>query len=101
MLEFLEMDQYTNETLMLIVVTIAIGGAFIGIITDIVMQNRGFGPFGNGLIVILGCYIGIHTRNHFAGFMHSDEILTTGGLAATAATTSLLIFGIIKSWVMD
>ena len=101
MLEFLELDQYSNETLVLIALTIFIGGAFVGIITDLVMRNRGFGPIGNGLLVVLGCYIGIHARNHFDGYLRGEEILRTGILAATFATTILLVFGVIKSWITD
>lgn len=99
MLEILALEQYSDETLMLLLITVVVGGGFIGFITDIVMGRRGFGPVGNGLLAILGCFFGIYARNSYVGHVFGNELAVTGGMAAATATAFLLIFGRMKHWL--
>ena len=49
MLQLLGLDQYSPDILAMIVLGVAIAGLVIGYITDLVMSDRGFGPYGNRL----------------------------------------------------
>lgn len=101
MFNMLDIAQYSTEALMLAALIFVIAAFLIGYITDAVLGNRGFGPFGNGCLAILGCFVGVYARHTYFGFANGNEMVITGGLAAATATAMLLILGIIKHWVAD
>lgn len=101
MLQMLDFGNYSREALMLMAVASMIAIFLIGYITDAVLAERGFGPFGNGGLAVVGALVGIYTRQTYFGHSSGDEILITGGLAACAATAMLLALGIVKHWVSD
>lgn len=101
MLQFLRLDHYSNETLLFLLFAVSIGGVVIGLVTDFVMRDRGFGPIGNGALAVLGIGVGIHIRNSFFGSMSPGDLALTGVFAAAAATLLLLILGVAKHWVQD
>ena len=101
MLQALRLDQYTSDTLMLIILGIVLVGVAIGYVTDFVMKDRGFGAIGNGALVILGIGAGVYIRNVFFGTMSPGDFTLTGIFAAATATLLLLLLGVAKHWVQD
>ena len=101
MLELLRLDQYDSDVLTLMMFFVISGGAVVGYITDAVMADRGFGPVGNALLIILGCLLGIYVRNAHFGLMKPGDIITTAIFAAASATLLLMLLGIAKFWVRD
>lgn len=101
MLALLQLDKYPSDALMMIVFAILIAGAIVGYVTDTVMGNRGFGPFGNGMLVIFGAFIGIYLRNAYFGLMEPGDIAVTGIFAAASATLLLMLLGLAKHWIQE
>jgi hypothetical protein len=101
MAEFLKLDQYPADVLWILTFLIIGGGTVVGYITDAVMGNRGFGPIGNGVLVIMGALIGVHVRNAYFGLTSPGDIAITAIFAAAAATLLLMLLGVAKHWVQD
>lgn len=101
MLELLRIQYISSDTLMLLALCIIGIGAVIGYITDSVMGERGFGPIGNGMLVILGAFVGIYIRHAFFRDMDPGDVAITGIFAAASATLLLMLLGLVKHWVQD
>lgn len=101
MLHYFALDHYSTESLLIMLMTLVIGGCFVGYITDYLLEKRGFGPFGNGFLAILGCFSGVYARNAFVGHIFGNELIITELVAASGATAMLLILGSIKHWMSD
>jgi hypothetical protein len=101
MAEFLKLDQYPADVLWILTFLIIGGGTVVGYITDAVMGNRGFGPISNGVLVIMGTFIGVHVRNAYFGLTSPGDIAITAIFAAAAATLLLMLLGVAKHWVQD
>ncbi len=99
MLQFLKLDQYSNDTLIFLFFVTAIMGAVIGYVTDFVMKERGFGAIGNGALAVLGIAVGIYIRNAYFDTMSPGDLALTGVFAAATATLLLLVLGVAKHWV--
>ena len=101
MLQLLRLEHYPTEVLLYALLALLIVGFIVGYITDSVMGDSGFGPFGNGTLAIFGAFVGIYIRNNFFGRMDPGDIFVTGFFAAVAATLMLLLLGVAKHWVQD
>jgi len=101
MLQLFGLDEYSPDMLAVIALAVAIAGFVIGYITDSVMSDRGFGPYGNGFLAILGGFTGIYTRHAFFGWLRGQEVLIIGSFAVATATLMLLLLGVAKHWVQD
>ena len=98
MLQTLRIEQLSTDALILLTLLAIVAGAVIGYLTDVVMKDRGFGPFGNGLLAILGAAVGLHVRLTIFGTLKPGDIALTCIFATATATLMLLIFGVIKSF---
>jgi Na+/melibiose symporter-like transporter len=101
MLQALNLSQYSSETLLFIFLAVGIGGFAVGYVTDVVMGDRGFGPFGNGFLAVFGAIIGIYIRNTFFGKMDPGDLFVTGIFAGAMATLMLLLVGVAKRFVQN
>ena len=101
MLKLMQLDHYSSDVLIMLVTAIIIVGMVVGYVTDIVMGDRGFGPVGNGLLVVLGAFAGIYLRNAYFGLMEPGDMAVTGIFAAASATLLLMLLGIAKHWVQE
>ncbi|MGE3646262.1 MAG: hypothetical protein AB7F96_20645, partial [Beijerinckiaceae bacterium] len=94
MLKALQLENYNSDVLLLLLCGIAIAAAVIGFVTDSVMGDRGFGPVGNGLLVLLGAIVGVYVRNAYFGLMQPGDLAITGIFAAASATLLLMLLGL-------
>ena len=101
MLDLLQLNGYSNQTLGLLLCLVVGGGLVVGFITDSVMGPRGFGAGGNAMLVILGAFVGIYIRNAYFGYMEPGHMAMTGAFAAASATLLLMLLGLAKHWVQD
>ena len=101
MLHFFALDNYSFEELMFLIAAIASGAYIIGYVTDLVLTTRGFGPFANGCLAIVGCMAGIYARNTYLSHAYGNDLMLTGIVGATSATAMLLTLGVIKHWLAD
>ena len=101
MLELLKLNDYPSDVLWLMMIFILCGGAVVGYITDSVMGERGFGPIGNGLLIIMGAFVGIYIRNAYFGLTSPGDMAITAIFAAASATLLLMLLGVAKYWVNE
>jgi len=100
-LDYLGLAEVSGGTLSLIFVAVGLFGILAGGVTDAIMGDRGFGMFGNGLLIVMGCLTGLYAERFFFGVVYPRDIVLTGICAACGATAILLIFGVAKHWVRD
>jgi hypothetical protein len=98
MLHILGLEDFDSVFLIAIGIAILVGGAVVGYLTDMIMGDRGFGPFGNGGLAIIGGFLGVYARNAYFYRLHGDEMLITAIAAEICATGLLLGFGFAKRW---
>ena len=96
MANFLGLSHYPTSDLIIMGIIFSISAAVIGYITDVVMGDSGFGPFGNGFLSVLGAVVAIHYRNFMLGPIASQETMMVGMSAAACATAMLLLLGGVK-----
>lgn len=101
MLNIIDFDLYSIDFLALIALGVIIPGLIVGYITDTLMHDLGFGPYGNGFLAILGAGTGIYTRYTFFGWLQGQEILIITIFTTATATFMLLLLGLAKHWVQD
>ncbi|MBL4598449.1 MAG: hypothetical protein JKX93_05715 [Rhizobiaceae bacterium] len=71
-----------------------------GWLADRIMGYSGFGPLGNWLLLLAGCYLGMYGFNSFGQMFHWDPQLTIAVVAGVSCT--LLVFSaIIKTIVSN
>jgi uncharacterized membrane protein YeaQ/YmgE (transglycosylase-associated protein family) len=97
-LQILGLDNFDSVFLLIVAIAVLIGGAVIGYLTDMIMGERGFGPFGNALLAILGAVLGVYARHTYFYRLYGDEIVITAVMAELFATMLLLCLGIAKRW---
>jgi hypothetical protein len=60
------------------------------------MGDRGFGPFGNGILAIFGAAMGVYFRHAYFYRLYGDEIVITAVMAEIFATILLLCLSVVK-----
>ena len=95
-LEMLRLDQYSSEELFSLALMATVGGYAIGIVVDSIMARHGFGPFGNGFLAILGCFVGVFARNEYISHAYGNDLAVTGLMSASCATLMLVLFCMVK-----
>jgi uncharacterized membrane protein YeaQ/YmgE (transglycosylase-associated protein family) len=98
MLHALGLENFDSVFLMAVCIAILVGGAVVGYLTDVIMGERGFGPFGNGALAIMGALLGVYARNAYFYRLQGDEMLITAIAAEICATGLLLSLGFAKRW---
>ena len=80
---------------------VAVGATAVGYILDLAIRERGFGCFGNGLLVVLGALTGVLISQMVsAGYTPTlPETQRVILFSASASALILLVFCAIKSWV--
>jgi uncharacterized membrane protein YeaQ/YmgE (transglycosylase-associated protein family) len=101
MLHYFALDNYSDELLLVMGISVVLGAVVIGFVTDMLMADRGFGAFGNGMLAVVGCFIGLYVQNAYFGHANVNQLLLTGVMAAGTATGLLLTLGIVKHFVSD
>jgi uncharacterized membrane protein YeaQ/YmgE (transglycosylase-associated protein family) len=100
-LQILGLDNFDSVFLLVVAIAVLIGGATIGYITDMIMGERGFGPFGNALLAIFGAVLGVYARHAYFYRLYGDEIVITAAMAELFATALLLCLGLAKRWTQS
>jgi len=101
MLEALVIEGLTADFLLLLAFVAIIVGVLMGYLTDAIMGSRGFGPFGNGMLILLGSVIGIYVRYAYFGSLQPGDAALTSLFAAASASLVLLLLGFAKYWVQE
>lgn len=86
-----------TSSLIFAITIVAIFSLMLGMALDGVMQDDGFGPFGNMIVITAGFFLGISTANRW-GFRFSElEIAIATGLGA--AFVALLGLSLAKAGI--
>jgi uncharacterized membrane protein YeaQ/YmgE (transglycosylase-associated protein family) len=95
-LAILGLENFDSVFLLVVAIAALIGGAIIGYVTDMIMGERGFGPFGNAMLAIFGAVLGVYFRHAYFYRLYGDEIVITAVMAEVFATVLLLGLGLVK-----
>ena len=86
-----------TSSLMFAIAFVAIFSLMLGMALDGVMQDDGFGPFGNMIIITAGFFLGIFAANRW-GFRFSElEIAVATGLGG--AFVALFTLSLAKAGI--
>jgi len=95
------LDSYDRSSLLLLSVFAVMGSYVAGVIVDRVMLKRGFGQFGNAILVLMGAGIGLSISYSQLGPLQpseSDRIVAT---TTASSVLVLLVCGVLKSFIME
>ena len=104
MFEIFGLSQRSPEEIILSIALLAVLFALLGYASDALIERQGFGPGGNGLVLIFGALVGISAyylylrfadgvlaANRFKAHMFDADWAVTA-LAASAGGLSFLLF---------
>jgi len=92
---------YSRDALLTIGFFATVGAVVAGFLADRVMRERGFGPIGNGILILMGVGVGLIISRMELGPLRSSESDRVVIMAAAASTTVLLLCGAVKSILLD
>ena len=87
---------YSGGELLLFAYFVSVAAAFFGYIADCVLRDRGFGPIGNGVVMVLGWLVALMTWSaQVAPIQYLDGVRGLV-LMCSAGTIALLLGGLFK-----
>ena len=78
---------------------IAIGATLAGFFIDVIMRDRGFGPYGNGFLITLGVLAGLDANAVLLLPFQARDPVQIIALAAGSALAILMSLGLVKRWL--
>ena len=75
---------------------IAIGATVAGFLLDLIMREHGFGPIGNGLLIVVGVAAGLAANVSLLGLHQAREPTAIVAVATAGAAAILLAFSLLK-----
>ena len=73
----------------------------LGVITDLILGERGFGKGFNGFIAFIGAFFALMIYSTIFGQFHKEHISTLILVVTAASTGVLLLAAFLKHWVID
>ncbi len=89
-------NTHDRNELMIAAFYLAVVGTAIGWVVDFVMQERGFGVVGNGILIFLGAIVGAIVAQMNGPFATIGETNRIVLFSASASALVLVICAIIK-----
>jgi uncharacterized membrane protein YeaQ/YmgE (transglycosylase-associated protein family) len=86
-----------TSSLLFAVAFVAIVSLLLGTVLDGVMQDDGFGPFGNMIIITAGFFLGIFAANRWGIRFTELEVAVATGLGGASVT--LLALSLAKAGI--
>nr|WP_295468319.1 hypothetical protein [Mesorhizobium sp.] len=86
-----------TSSLLFAVAFVAIVSLLLGTVLDGVMQDEGFGPFGNMIIITAGFFLGIFAANRWGIRFTELEVAVATGLGG--AFVALLTLSLAKAGI--
>ena len=84
-----------SDSLMMVIVMVAMPAFLFGLILDAVMKSDGFGALGNMVVLTTGFFLGILSFNHY-GFRFDDVTFATA-TGLFGAFTAIFALALIKA----
>ena len=97
----LMIEQLSRETIMVLLLAAGAIILIIGTMTDWIMGGRGFGPLGNGLLIAMGCGLGLVMQTEILGPVRTSDASISAIIAGISATVFLVTFSMAKHWLQD
>lgn len=101
MSHILGFDNLSQDVLLFGLFFVIAGSYAVGYVTDVVMGDHGFGPFGNSFLIALGGLTGFYAERQLMRNSHGDELMWATAFAAAGATVMLLTLGVVKHRIAD
>ncbi len=90
---FLGLQNLTLSEQVFVVLVLVLCFFIAGYIVDSLMDRRGFGPYGDGMVALLGLFMGLLVRGtYFPTVSPYDPILTYG---VTFTTMLVVLFSLV------
>ncbi len=93
-----------NITEMNFIMDTLIAGLFLvalGYLFDTMLRNRGFGPFGNALLLLLGAALGAWGWSVWAPLLHRGRIPEDALAAAVGAGALLVVAALVRHLILS
>ena len=89
-----------NDVLILAIV-IAVVGYILGLLADVVMRDRGFGPSRNAIIIVAGGVMGAVAMVNLYPPSPRTELISSVFWGVGMATVALLVGSLVKKFVSN
>ncbi|QLP96769.1 MAG: hypothetical protein HZY79_04300 [Rhodoblastus sp.] len=97
----LKLNAFSDSDIMILAVVALIFGFVLGLLADVVMGDRGFGPLRNTLLILAGGGGGVALRAAYYPVPTSMLLVATLVAAIAAATVTLAIASLLKKLLMS
>ena len=101
MINLISLTSLTFADVFELTVFSTIVGFAIGYVADAVMQDRGFGLIGNGILSIIGAMISLSFAHGLLSRFEDHELIVGSGVGLLGAMTALLALAAIKNRAFD
>lgn len=95
----LRLHNFTDSDLMILGMAGALIASVLGLLSDVIMGARGFGPVRNSLIIFAGGLVGIVLRAAHYPVPANQELVASIIAGVVAATFALLIGSLAKKFL--
>lgn len=86
------MGHLNADTLSFVLVLITICCFFLGHVMDNILNDEGYGAYGNMTVMMAGFIVGLYTTSYLGYNMRDFRLASTGGLIGAFALLAFLVF---------
>lgn len=91
-----DVSRYSDSDLMILAAAAGVFGIILGILSDLIMSERGFGPTRNTIIILASGIVGVKLRALYWPPTPTAELISALVAALAAATAALLLASAVK-----
>lgn len=95
----LKLDMFSDSDLFIMAMIALTVSIILGLLADVLMGDRGFGPVRNGALILTGGFAGIVLRSLYYPVPNSQLLVASVLAAIGAATLALAVAGVAKTLV--
>lgn len=89
-----DLPVFEKAFLILIVIVVCMASGFL---IDAAMKNLGLGPMANGIVALVGVFVGIYLRYRLIGSRFGDDAFLTVGFGLGFAVLVFLALALARS----
>lgn len=95
----LKLDMFSDSDLFIMAMIALTVSMILGLLADLLMGDRGFGPVRNAGLIMAGGFVGIVLRSLYYPVPNSQLLVASVLAAIGAATLALVVAGVAKTLV--
>jgi uncharacterized membrane protein YeaQ/YmgE (transglycosylase-associated protein family) len=96
-----KLSALSDSDMMILAIVATIFAFILGLLADVIMRDKGFGPMRNTLIILAGGAAGMVLRANYYPVPTPSLLVASVVAAVAAATVSLALASVVKKVMMS